>query len=484
MTKPVLSLAVVVGLVTGGVCAGFNFGMSGAVKNKREQVDKEVRKRITPPYEEDVSAPTVLTGTTIGLTRVLYSYATGGSSTDRGHPVEYRFDWGDGTYSTWSATPSDMHSWSSSGIKLVRAQARCQIHIGFVTTSVVALSVTMAPAIWSVAGTGANSYNGDGIDAAAADLRNPVAVAVDGSGNIFIADMGNNRIRKVDVITGLISTVAGTGTGGYNGDGIDATMAMLSGPGDVVVDNSGDLWIADTMNHRIRKVDAVTGLISTVAGTGTPGYNMDGIAATAADLDTPYDLALDSSGNLFIADFGNHRVRKVHASSGLISTMAGTGVPGYSGDGVAATMAALNGPSGVAVDGAGNVFVADRFNNRIRRVHASSGMISTAAGKGSGGYSGDGGFAIVAELFWPYDVSVDNSGALYIADNAYSIVRRVDGVTEKISTFAGTGLGTYNGDKIDPATATLFGPRGVYAHTSGAVLIADTLNHRIRQVDP
>ena len=217
-------------------------------------------------------------------------------------------------------------------------------------------------------------------------------MAVDASGNLYIADTGNNRIRKVSA-TGIITTVAGNGSAGYSGDGGPATSAQLDGPEGVAVDGSGNLYIADTCNNRIRKVSA-TGIITTVAGNGSAGYSGDGGPATSAQLSLPAGVAVDGSGNLYIADSGNNRIRKVSAT-GIITTVAGNGSPGYSGDGGPATSAQLNQPAGVAVDASGNLYIADSSNNRIRKVSA-TGIITTVAGNGFDGYSGDGGPATSA----------------------------------------------------------------------------------------
>src|SRR3990172_6581067 len=197
---------------------------------------------------------------------------------------------------------------------------------------------------------------------------------------------------------GDISTIAGTGTAGFSGDGLAAVGAQLSYPLGVAVDGVGNVFIADTSNHRVRRVDAGTGLISTIAGTGVGGFSGDGAAATSAQLYYPYGVAVDGDGNVFIAEYSNRRVRRVDVGTGFIDTFAGTGTAGFSGDGAAATSAQLSGPSGVAVDGAGNVFIADTNNHRVRRVDAVTGFIDTFAGTGTPGFSGDGGAATSAQL--------------------------------------------------------------------------------------
>jgi sugar lactone lactonase YvrE len=258
-------------------------------------------------------------------------------------------------------------------------------------------------------------------------LSLPTGLAVDGSGNLFIADWANARIRYVAASTGIITTVAGDGNVGYSGDGGAATSASLYCPAGVAVDSSDNLYIADDCNKRVRRVDATTGIITTVAGNGAAGYSGDGGPATSASLGGPSDVALDSSGNLFIADQPNNVIRRVDAATGIITTVAGNGTAGYSGDGGAATSATLTNPAGVAVDGSGNLFIADTSRNRIRRVDAISGVIITVAGDGNLGYSGDGGPATSASLFFPSGVAVEASGNFLIADTDNNRIRQVTG---------------------------------------------------------
>ena len=332
--------------------------------------------------------------------------------------------------------------------------------------------------ISTVAGTGTRGFSGDGGGATVARLWSPSGVALDGSGNLYIADTSNYRVRKVDAMTGNISTVAGTGTGGFGGDGGAAASATLSFPYGVALDSSGNLYIADSFDNRIRRVDATTGNISTVAGTGTSSFSGDGGAAASATLNSPRGVALDSSGNLYIADGGNQRIRRVDAATGNISTVAGTGTFGPIGDGGAATSASLSSPSGVALDGSGNLYIADALDFRIRRVDATTGNISTVAGTG-GGFGGDGGAATAARLWVPEGVALDGSGNLYIADTGNHRVRKVD-TSGNISTTAGAGA---SGDGGAAASATLSNPHGVALDGAGNLYIADRLNHRVRRVD-
>ncbi|MEK7764635.1 MAG: hypothetical protein AAB368_00220, partial [bacterium] len=348
-----------------------------------------------------------------------------------------------------------------------------------------ALSCSSAPGlIATAAGTGGFGFNGDGIAANGASLAYPAGVAVDGQGNAFVADLWNHRIRKIAAGTGVISTVAGTGAQGLDPDGTPAISSRLNQPWGVAVDGAGNVFIADQMNQRVCRVDGVTGLLTTVAGTGVPGYNADGIAASTAQLYDPAGVAVDGAGDVFIADLNNHRVRRVDAGTGLISTVAGDGTGGYNGDGIAATAAEVNGPTGVAVGAAGDLFVADQSNHRVRRVDAGTGVITTLAGTGSGGFGGDGGAATAAQLTFPASVAVNGHGDVLIADKGNQRVRRVAAGSGVIETLAGTGDSGYNGDGIAAPLAFLFDPAGVAFDAACRLYVADQQNNRIRRVDP
>jgi sugar lactone lactonase YvrE len=337
--------------------------------------------------------------------------------------------------------------------------------------------VTPAGTITALAGNGQYRYGGDGGPATAASLNGPDGVAVDAVGNLYVADAGNSRIRKVTP-AGTITTVAGNGQYGYSGDGGPATAASLSYPDGVAVDAAGNLYIADYANNRVRKV-AATGTITTVAGNEQYGYSGDGGPATAASLKLPYGVAVDATGNLYIADTDNWRVRKV-TSAGIITTVAGNGQWGYAGDGGPATAASLSAPWGVAVDAAGNLYIADQGNSRIRKV-TPGGTITTLAGNGQYGYSGDGGPATAASLKLLYGVAVDAFGNLYIGDSYNSRVRKVTpGGT--ITTVAGNGIKGYSGDGGLATAASLSYPEGVAVDSAGNLYIADSGNDRIRKV--
>jgi sugar lactone lactonase YvrE len=320
---------------------------------------------------------------------------------------------------------------------------------------------------------------GDDGPATNAFLNNLAGVAMDAAGNIFIAEGGHNRVRKVDG-NGVITTVAGTGASGFSGDGGAATNAALNGPTGVAVDASGELWIADYNNNCVRRVDA-GGVISTVAGNGAPGYSGDGGAATNASLNGPFSLAFDASGNLFISDSNNQRIRMVGVS-GFISTVAGNGVAVYSGDGGFATNASLYGPLGVAVDASGNLFIADGHNQRVREVDI-DGVITSIAGNGATLDSGDGGAATNAGVSFPSGLAFNASGDLFISElgDVHNRIRKVD-LNGVISTVAGGGYNGFSGDGGSATNASLDHPHGLAIGPLGVLLIADTDNGRVREV--
>ena len=342
--------------------------------------------------------------------------------------------------------------------------------------SLFVISSLSAQIIGTIAGNGTWGFSGDGGQATAAQLFEPYGVAVDGSGNVFIADPGNNRIRKVNTI-GIITTIAGNGAAGYLSDGGQATAAELNFPTGIAVDGSGNVFIADQNNNRIRKVNA-TGIITTFAGNGTSSFSGDGGQATAAALNGPTGVTVDRNGNVYIADWSNARVRKVN-TSGIISTYAGNGGSGYSGDGGQATAAELY-PHGLATDSSNNVYIADYNNHAVRKVNT-SGVISTFAGNGLPAYSGDGGQATAAQLYYPNGVAIDGNGNVYIADQDNNRIRKVN-ASGIITTFAGNGTFGYSGDGGQATAAEFWNPFGVAADGCGNLYIADHGNFVIRSV--
>jgi sugar lactone lactonase YvrE/pimeloyl-ACP methyl ester carboxylesterase len=443
---------------------------------------------VTVTLRETVSTPNVPTGPVNGTVGVSYSFSTGGATSNAGNPVRYLLDWGDGTNSgllpigVTTATHvwlfPDSYSVTATAYSATDPSRRSNSSSAFVVS--IADPVNPPPAelptgsITTVAGGGTNGL-GDGGPATSAQLYAPEGVALDTDGNLYIADFSDSRIRKV-TMSRVINTVAGVGGGGFFNDGGLATSAGLNNPLGVAVDTIGNIFIADVNNNRIRKVTP-SGVISTVAGTGVSGFSGDGGQATSARLAVPLAVAVDTDGNLYIADHINHRIRKVTAG-GLISTIAGNGTAGFSGDGGPATSAGLKSPSGVTVDTAGNIFIADTSNNRIRKV--AGGLISTIAGNGTAGFSGDGGPATSAGLKSPSGVTVDTAGNIFIADTSNNRIRKVAGGL--ISTIAGNGTAGFSGDGGPATSAELNNPWGIAFDIVGNLYIADGSNFRVRKV--
>ncbi len=338
-------------------------------------------------------------------------------------------------------------------------------------------AVTGSDTITTIAGIGTGGFSGDGGQATSAQLNSPLGVAVDQGGNVYVADVLNNRVRRITP-AGQIATIAGTGTAGFSGDGGQATSAQLNTPYGVAVASNGDVYIADVNNNRVRRVTSA-GTISTVAGTGTATSTGDGGQATSATLFAPIGVALDASGNLYVSELGAHKVRRV-TTAGVISTFAGNGTAGATGDGGQATSAQLNNPLGVAVDAGGNVYIADVANNKIRRVTA-QGTITTFAGTGTAGASGDGGPATAAQVNTPYGVAVDAAGSLYIGDTGNHKIRRVT-TAGTITTVAGTGAIGATGDGGPASSATLSTPTGVAVGRDGSLYLSVTGAHRVRKI--
>ena len=331
--------------------------------------------------------------------------------------------------------------------------------------------------ISTVAGDGQSGYAGDGGPATAAALDEPNGVAVDATGDLYIADAGNNVVREVK--NGTITTIAGDGTGGYSGDGGPATASELADPTSVAVNAQGDLFIADSQNDVIREVNALTGAITTIAGDGQGGYSGDGGSATSAELDDPLGVAVDAQGDLFIADTNNHSVREVSSATGVISTVAGDGTPGYTQPEGTATGAGLLSPDAVAVDGEGDLFIADEGIDAVLEVTA--GVISTIAGDGTYGYKGDDGAATAAELAGPSGVVVNGQGHVFIADSGNDVIREV--AVGTITTVAGDHHIGRAGDGQAATAAELDNPTGVAMDAQGDLFIADSQDNVVREVN-
>jgi sugar lactone lactonase YvrE len=355
-----------------------------------------------------------------------------------------------------------------------------------ITTLALLYLPAAAGTIDTVAGTGKPGHDGDGGAARAALLDQPFHCELDGKGALYIAEAGSHCVRKIDLATGVISTVAGTGAKGYTGDGGPAVKATLNEPYAAVVSPTGDLYIADRLNAVICKVDGKTGAISTVAGNGTTGYSGDDGKATDAQLVAPNDCCLDGEGGLLIADVGDGRVRRLDLGSGVITTFAGTGRPKGKvertaiGDNGPAAKAVLLGARAVCVDGKGNTYVCEREGNAVRRVDA-RGIITTVAGTGAKGAAD--GAAAEATFNGPKAVRCDGAGNVYVVDTENHSVRFLDVKAQKVSTVAG-GRNGGGGDGGDATRAELDRPHGCVVDKDDILYIADTNNHRVRRVTP
>jgi len=335
--------------------------------------------------------------------------------------------------------------------------------------------------ITTFAGNGTAGFSGDGGLATQAQINDVVGLAADAQGNIYLADQNNNRVRKVTA-NGIISTIAGSGTGGFSGDGALAVQASLNGPSGVCVSPTGDIYVNDVGNYRVRKIAAATGIITTVAGSGSSTPSGDGGPATSAGMQIPIRCAVDASGNLYIVDQGNSAnvVRKVNASTGIISTFAGIyGGTAFSGDGGPATSATMFNLTADSFDAAGNLYLTDQGDQRIRLVTPTGG-ISTVAGNGITGYSGDNIPATSSELNYPGETVIDAAGNLFIVDTVNQRIRKVSAGT--ITTIAGTGTLGYAGDGGSPLQAQFNYPFAITMDPTGNLYIGDAVNNRIRKI--
>ncbi len=341
-----------------------------------------------------------------------------------------------------------------------------------------------SPIITTYAGNGESGCCANGIPATEAPINAVSGLAIDPDGNLYVSDYRYSVVRKVSRITGVITTVVGRDTivSGVWDDGVPAADARLFLPRDLAFDAEGNLFIADTGKRRIRKVTAATGIITTVAGNGSEGYTGDGGPATAASLDEPRGIVVDRAGNLFFSDTGNHVVRKVEAATGRIFTIAGTGVDGNSGDGGLATAAKLSWPDGLALDAEENLYIVDRSPGRVRKVDTQTGIITTVVGTNYGSSIGDGGPATSARLVGPAGVALDRAGNLFVSEASGSRVRKVDAKTGIISTVAGIGVWDYSGDGGPPNFAALRSPENLAIDDRGVVYVADFNSHVVREI--
>jgi streptogramin lyase len=338
-----------------------------------------------------------------------------------------------------------------------------------------------AAEIHTIAGTGVKGFSGDGGPAAAAQLNNPFGIARGPDGALYICDMENHRIRKISP-EGKISTVAGTGERGWSGDGGAALQAKLNEPYEVCFDRAGNVFWVERMSHTARKLDVKTGIISTIAGSGTMGFSGDGGPAVAARLNQPHSLGFDRNGDLYICDIANHRIRKVDMKTDIITTFAGNGEKKTAPDGAKFAGAPLFGPRALALDAKGDMWLALREGNALYRLDLAAGTLRHVAGVGGkAGFAGNGGPAKAAVLGGPKGVSIDSKGRVYLADTESHSVRYYDPAKQTIELLAGTGQ-KGDGPEGDPAQCKFSRPHGVFVDTDGSVLIGDSEGHRVRRV--
>jgi DNA-binding beta-propeller fold protein YncE len=343
----------------------------------------------------------------------------------------------------------------------------------------VSLSVVEAKEIRTIAGTGKAGYSGDGGPATSAEMDNPFGVVIGPDGALYVAEMGNHLIRRVDLKTGKATTVAGTGKAGYTGDGGPATQGTLAAPHELRFDKQGNMFIVERDNHTVRRVDAKTKVMTTVAGTGKPGFSGDGGPAVKAELNQPHSIAFDPRGRLLICDIRNHRVRRLDLKTGIIETWAGTGERQPTPDGAPVKGTPLNGPRTIDFDPKGNMYLVLREGNMVFRIDPKTETIHHIAGTGEKGWDGDGGDARKAKLNGPKGVAWAKDNSIYIADTESHTIRRIDLKTLIISTEVGDGQ-KGDGPETDPRKCRTARPHGVFVDSKGVLYIGDSEAHRVR----
>ncbi|MFL5266669.1 MAG: hypothetical protein ACJ8AH_08755 [Stellaceae bacterium] len=337
--------------------------------------------------------------------------------------------------------------------------------------------------ITTAVGTGQRGYGGDGGPALEALLNGPFDVGFDPDGNLYFSDTFNHCIRRVDARTQIITTIAGCGEAGYSGDGGPANDARFNEPYGIAVDRAANLYIADRHNHCVRRVDAASGIVTTFAGNGTAGFSGDDGPAARAGMVEPNGLALDrEQSRLFIADVSDHRVRVVDLAPGTIWTFAGTGEAEHSGDGGPASKAGIYGARAVKVADDGTVWILERQGSTLRAVDPRAGIITTIAGTGARGHAGDGGPALAAVFDAPKEFTIDRDGNLLIVDTENHAIRLIDKRTGIVSAVAGNGRQGNAGDGGDARAASLDRPHGAAVAADGSIFIGDTNNHRVRNL--
>ncbi len=347
--------------------------------------------------------------------------------------------------------------------------------------SIYTTAIAQSGYITTIAGNGVTQYIGDGYPANSLSLATPSGMCIDGAGNVLSTDFASHRVRKITP-TDSIYTIAATGVPGYSGDNGPATNAKMDRPYGIAIDTAGNLYIVDMYDDVVRKITKTTGTITTICGNGAGGFFGDNGPATAAHMEQPTGICIDGDGNLYIADKGNSRIRKMNTTTGIITTVAGNGTNGYGGDNGPATAAKLSNPVSVCIDNTTNdLYIADFNNHRIRIVDGTTGIITTFAGNGIAGYSGNAGPAVNAQLTQPNGVFMSKKGNLYVSDYGNNVVRIIDqfGI---IGTVAGTGNYGYTGDNGPAPLCTFIGPLAVCTDDSDNLYIADGGNSAIRKV--
>lgn len=354
-----------------------------------------------------------------------------------------------------------------------------KLFLGSVGTILLAAEVSLAAEVVSVAGTGDKAAGGDGGLATQAAVGEPYGVEIGPDGALYICDIANHLIRRVDRSSGIISTVAGNGQKGYSGDGGDARQARLNEPYEVRFDRQGNMIFVEMKNAVVRRVDAQTGIITTLAGTGEEGFSGDGGPATQAKLKQPHSIALDAEGHLYICDIGNHRIRRVDAVTGIISTFAGTGGREATPDGAPLAGTPLNGPRALDFDGKQSLVLALREGNALYRIDLHAGTLHHLAGTGKSGYTGDGGDAKLAQLSGPKGVTISPSGDIYFADTESHTIRVIRARSGILETVVGDGK-RGDGPDGDPSKCRLARPHGICSDAEGNVYIGDSEAYRVR----
>lgn len=341
------------------------------------------------------------------------------------------------------------------------------------------LALAAPKAVKTVAGTGVAGYTGDSGAGVQAQIANPYGLVVGPDGALYICEIDNHVIRRLDLKTGVISTVAGNGKRGYSGDGGPATEASLNEPYEVRFDPAGNMYFVEMKNNLVRKVDAKSRIISTLAGTGQPGFAGDGGPAARAQFRQPHSIAFDGQGGLLVCDIANHRIRRIDLTTGVIETWAGTGEGQPTPDGAPLAGTPLNGPRAIDADGKGNLYLALREGNAVYRIDLKQKRIFHVAGTGEKGYEGDGGPAKTAKLSGPKGVAYAPDRSLYIADTESHTIRRIDLKSGRIETVLGTGQ---RGDGPDgnPLQCKTARPHGVFVDRNGVVYVGDSEAHRVR----